>query len=98
MTAQQRSEPANWKNRLHSPFPKRVLVADDDRAAIILKRSSENLARRRALPTGKHNQWSRVSDARIWIGRNPDRPVVILRLNDGTRFQKQPCQRERFFQ
>ena len=68
MTTQQRSEPANRKDRLHSPFAECVLIADDDRAAIILKRSGKNLAGRRTLPAGKDNHWPRVGDARIRIG------------------------------
>src|SRR6478672_1172632 len=81
MIAQQRSEPADRKNRLHSAFAEGVLVTDDDRAAVVLKRSCENLARRRTLPAGKNNQWTGISDARIWIRRNPDRPAIIFCLN-----------------
>src|SRR5207247_7521757 len=55
MTAQQRGKPANRKDRLHSAFTERVFVADDDRTAIVLKRSDKSLARRRALPTGRPN-------------------------------------------
>ena len=68
--AQQRSESSDLKDRLHRAFPEGVLVADNHRASVILKRRRKNFAGRGALPAGQHHQRSGISDARIGIARN----------------------------
>src|SRR5215217_7125797 len=98
MTAQQRSKSADRKNGLNGTFSKRVLVTNNDCAAVILECSRENLAGRSALAAGQNDQRSGISNACVGVGRDPDAAVVILGLNNRARLQKQTCERERFLQ
>src|SRR5436309_8693334 len=98
MAAQQRSEPADREDCLHGTFAKRVLVTDDHSAAIVLERSRENFAGRRALPAGQNYERASISDAVVGIRRNSNVTVVIIRLNDRARFQKQAGERESLFE
>ncbi len=59
-----------WQNRLHRAFAEGVLVANNHRASVILKRRRKNFAGRGALPAGQYHQRSGISDAGIGIGRN----------------------------
>src|ERR1043166_945186 len=97
MAAKQRSEPADRQDCLHRAFAKCTFVTDDYRAAIILERSCENFAGRRALPAAQNYERAGISDAVIWIGRNSNVTIVIFRLNDRARLQKQTGERESLF-
>src|SRR5439155_19691652 len=52
--AQQRSESSDLEDGLHRAFPERVLVADNRRASIILKRRRKTFAGRGDLPARSH--------------------------------------------
>src|SRR5205814_10295679 len=88
--SEQRGVVADVENGLHGSFSKSALIADDDRASIILQGRRENLTGRRALPAGQDDQWSRVGDPGIRIAGNDNVAIRAFGLHDGTRFQKQP--------
>ena len=92
MIAKQRREPADWENRLYRSFSERVFVADNHGAPVILQSSRKNFAGGRALAAGQDDQRSGISDAGVGIGRYPDTSIIVFRLNDRARFQKQPSE------
>ena len=89
MIAKQRREPADWENRLDCSFSKRIFIADNHGAPVILQSSRKNFAGGRALAAGQDHQRSGISDAGVGVGRYPDTSIIIFCLNDRARFQKQ---------
>src|SRR6266404_9571164 len=63
--SEQRSKSSDLEDGLHSAFSKRVFVADNHRASIILEGRRKNFASRSALPAGQDNQRPGISNARI---------------------------------
>ena len=98
MASQERSEPADWQDCLHGAFTKCTFVTDDHRSTIVLECSRKNLASGRALPAAQNYERTSIRDAVVGIRRNSNITIVIFRLNDRARLQKQAGKREGFFQ
>src|SRR6266496_2730347 len=70
-------------------FSKRIFIADNHGAPVILQSSRKNFAGGRALAAGQDHQRSGISDAGVGVGRYPDTSIIIFCLNDRARFQEQ---------
>ena len=85
-------ELAQRHERLHGAFAVRGLVADHDRAPVILQRRRDNFRGRRAEMAHRHDERAVVNHLRIRVVEPLNAPALILHLHDRTLLEKQPGQ------